>query len=111
LAEEVEMRWFPTGVICLGVALLIQAAVITALFLAESRKNIDPADVAAVRLSVVEFRTGQMVSSVVGSVAGCFAAWMVLLYLKTRRLERQIAELREQTRMGVEVLERGRNHR
>ena len=89
------MRWFPTVLICLGLAFLLQAVILMTLFLAESRKNVDPADYDAVRLSVVENRTGQMVSSVVGSLTGCFGSLLLLLYLKIRKLERQILELKD----------------
>jgi len=86
-----------------GLAFLLQAGILMGLFLAESRKNVDPTDYDDVRLSVVEFRTGQMVSSVVGSLTGCFGLWLLLLYLKTRRLERQISELRGQAQRNKQI--------
>ena len=88
------MKWLPTILIGVAFAFLFQAGVVMSLFLAESRKNIDSMDIASVRLSVVESRTGQMVGSVVGSVIGCCGSCLLLLYLKIRKLEHRILELK-----------------
>jgi len=84
------MKFTSILLIVVGVLFLFQTWILMALFLAESRKNIDPSNLANVELSIVENRTGQMVTSVVGSLIGCFGSWLLLLYLKIRRLEHQM---------------------
>ncbi len=99
-----KSRW-PVGLFCLGLLFFFQAGAAVELFLSRSRAEFerdkpradDYRAMAAFpnRMAsyIAEQDTGQLVISVTGSLFGCLGCWMFVLYMKTRRLERRLAEL------------------
>jgi len=95
-----------------GVAFFLQAVVLLSLFFAESRSDFyhdhpRPSDLSDMVLYIVQLRVGQMVGGMAGSLFGCLALWLLLLYLRIRQLERKIADLGKQTEQAEEDSDSG----
>jgi hypothetical protein len=88
------MKKTPYVLFFVGCAFFIQAGIVMSLFDSETQKMMDSTNMADVHIAVNQHATGQMVSSAIGSIVGCFGCWLILLYLKIRKLERELAELR-----------------
>jgi hypothetical protein len=72
----------------IGAMFLLFAGIQVAEYRAESKPEPDRA-----ALYYSECRTAELVRRVAGSLTGCFGSWLLLLYLRIRKLERQIPEL------------------
>lgn len=91
--------WLSKALFVIGLAFFVQGGLSLELFNLRSRREMpDKPDYAAMELVVAEMRTGSLVGSVTGSLFGCLGSWLLLLYLKTRKLENEIVELRSQAR-------------
>lgn len=75
-----------------GFVFFIQTLLVIGLFLTECQPPPD-VDPLRFRIFIAELDVGNMVSSVVGSLFGCFGSWLLLIYLRLNRIEHQIAEL------------------
>jgi hypothetical protein len=53
-----------------------------------------PTDPVGFRSYIEAFTIWQRIKSVDGSLIGCVGCWMISLYLRTKRLEREIEQLR-----------------
>jgi hypothetical protein len=92
-SRERTRRIFLVFLAVVGFLFFLQATLQVDQFLAELHKptGVDPV---RFRIYVGELSVGHMVGGVVGSLFGCFGSWLLLIYLKLNRIERQIAELR-----------------
>jgi hypothetical protein len=76
----------------LGLLFFIQAAIISLVQFprAEYPPNLEP-----MHLYIRELQLSEGVKSLIGSLFGCLACWILGLYLRTRRLEREVNAYRE----------------
>ena len=99
----------PYVLFIVGFAFFIQAALIVGLFSHEHRIPVDDGDPARFRLSVAESTIGCMVERQTGSLFGWVGAWMLLIYLKIRKLEQQVLQANSQKGMEKTGRTRGQD--
>jgi H+/gluconate symporter-like permease len=93
-----------TFLLVLGLLFLAQAGITAARFPVMP----DPNDTARFKLYLVEVDTRLWAGSVIGSLFGCLGSWLLSLHLRTRQLQRDLAELRARS-AGVLPGERNEN--
>jgi hypothetical protein len=82
--------------VAVGVLLLAQTGLIEYQFWVQNVYNADVGSAEKMEKVVMAVQTAQLVGSSLGSLFGCLGSWLLVLYLKVRRLEKQLGELRQE---------------